>query len=301
MRYNQIRAFHQVATYGGFSRAAARTHQSQPALSEHIRRLEQDYDVLLFHRDGRRVQLTDAGTALFHMTKRYFDIEQEIEEHLSHSRAALEGRLRIIADSATHVLPILTAFRRRHPKVIVQIEAGNSSQVIAALRNYDAEIGILGSLDPLPDIDMASLGTHPIVAISGPGTFSDLPDTIGFARLSQYPLVFREHGSQTRRRIETAARLDGVTLVPTFEVAGREAMREVVASGLGIGFISQAEAGHDPRIRLHRIAVPNTESGIAIAQELQMAESVINMTARRDLPLIRAFAAEVRRQGADAS
>ena len=279
MRYTQIRAFHQVAVHGGFSRAAEEAGQSQPALSDQVRRLEQAYDVLLFRRDGRRVRLTEAGEALFQMTKRFFDVEDEIGQHLSQARAVLSGHLRIMADSAAHVVPVLAGFRRRYPQVLMQVQAGNSAQVLDALRNYDVEIGVVGSLEATPDLDVLELGSAPIVAISGIGSGLAVPATLGFEALAQYPLVFRERGSQTRLRVETAARREGVTLRPVLEVAGREAMREVVASGLGVGFISAAEIGHDPRIRRHRLQ----------AQELQMSESLISLRSRRDLPLIRAF------------
>ncbi len=65
MRHSQLRAFHAVALHGGFSRAAEVVNQSQPALSDQVKRLEQDHDVLLFRREGRRVRLTESGEELF--------------------------------------------------------------------------------------------------------------------------------------------------------------------------------------------------------------------------------------------
>lgn len=285
MRYTQIRAFYQVAVHGGFSRAAAQAGQSQPALSDQVRRLEQEYDVLLFRRDGRRVLLTEAGEALLQVTKRFFDVEDEITQHLSSARAVLSGQLRIMADSAAHVVPVLIGFRRRHPQVHIEVQAGNSAQVLEALRNYDVEFGVVGSLEPMPDLDIHLLGAAPIVAISGGDLSQAVPETLGFEALTRYPLVFRERGSQTRQRIEMAARQQGITLRPVLEVAGREAMREVVASGLGVGFISAAEIGHDPRIRRHPLK----------ARALDMTESLISLKARRDLPIVRAFVNEAQR------
>ncbi len=242
--------------------------------------------MLLFRRDGRRVRLTEAGEALYQVTKRFFDVEDEITQHLSRSRAVLAGQLRIMADSAAHVVPVLTGFRRRHPQVLIEVQAGNSAQVLDALRNYDVEFGVLGSLEATPDLDILLLGAAPIVAISGVGLGLAVPATVGFEALTRYPLVFRERGSQTRQRIEAATRRQGVTLRPVLEVVGREAMREVVASGLGVGFISEAEIGHDPRIRRHLLEAP----------ALEMTESLISLKARRDLPLIRAFLREAERQ-----
>ena len=70
-----------------------------------------------------------------------------------------------------------------------------------------------------------------------------------------------------------------LSLTPSIEVEGREAMREVVASGAGIGFISQAEFGHDRRLR----AIPFVDV------DLGMSESLVTLSARRDVPMIRGF------------
>ena len=73
MRYSQLRAFHHVARCGGFSAAADALNQTQPSLSDQVRKLETAHDVLLFHRDGRRIRLTEAGEGLFRLTRQFFD------------------------------------------------------------------------------------------------------------------------------------------------------------------------------------------------------------------------------------
>lgn len=283
MRYSQIRAFHQVALHGGFSRAAEMLNQTQPALSDQVRRLEEEHDVLLFHREGRRIRLTEAGEALFILTRRFFEAEDAISEHLQHSRAALAGRLRIMADSALHITGALGRFRAQHPEVFVEITTGNSEQVLAALRAYEVEIGIVGSVDPAPDLEMFDLGETPIVAIAARGLLPAGTVSLSLNDLRRHPLVFREKGSRTRQGLEQEARRQGVRLTPAIEVEGREAMREVVASGAGIGFVSEAEQGYDPRIE--RVLL----SGV----DLSMTETVVHLSMRRELPVIRAFMAEI--------
>ena len=151
MRYSQLRAFHFVALKGGFSRAAAAMHITQPGVSEQVRKLEQDYDVLLFNRERKVIALTQAGEQLFLLTKQFFEIEQHIDEYLSEARTEMDGRIRIIADSARHVTQILAEFRKRYPKVHVLLQSGNSEDVVDRLRSYDAEIGVLGGLSPGAD------------------------------------------------------------------------------------------------------------------------------------------------------
>ncbi|MGA1179777.1 MAG: LysR substrate-binding domain-containing protein [Marivivens sp.] len=283
MRYSQIRAFHQVALHGGFSRAAEMLNQTQPALSDQVRRLEEEHDVLLFHREGRRIRLTEAGEALLILTRRFFEAEDAIAQHLEHSRSALAGRLRIMADSALHITGALGRFRARHPEVFVEITTGNSEQVLAALRAYEVEIGIVGSVDPAPDLEMFDLGETPIVAIAARGLLPAGTVSLSLADLRRHPLVFREKGSRTRQGLEQEARRQGIRLTPAIEVEGREAMREVVASGAGIGFVSEAEQGYDPRIE--RVLL----SGVS----LSMRETVVHLSMRRELPVIRAFMAEI--------
>lgn len=278
MRHTQLRAFHAVAEFGGFSAAAQALGVSQPALSDQVKKLEQAHDVLLFYRDGRQVRLTPQGTALHRLTTQYFETEGQIASTLSAARAVLAGTLRIVADSAHHVLPALARFRDAHPRVFIQLRAGNSEEVLAALRGYGAEIGILGSHAPAPDLETVDLGRAPICAIAARGVL-DAGQVLPFDKLPDHPLIFREKGSRTRAALETEAARQNLDLRPVMEVEGREALREVVATGAGIGFVSRAELGHDPRV----VAVP---LGGAI---LEMTESAVFLAQRRDVPVIRAF------------
>ncbi|MDU8946492.1 LysR substrate-binding domain-containing protein [Ovoidimarina sediminis] len=279
MRYAQLRAFHHVALAGGFSRAAELLKQTQPSVSDQVRRLEEAHDVLLFDRSGRRVRMTEAGEGLFNLTKSFFEVEEGIAAYLDRNRAAVTGRLRIVADSAVHVTGAIGRFRVAYPKVAISLWSGNTEDVLSRLRSYDAEVGVVGNTGHAPDLDQMDLGLSPIVAIAAHGLIPGEPKTIAFQDIVRWPLVIREPGSRTRARLEAAAAEAGVTLSPVIEVEGREAMREIVASGAGLGFVSEAELGHDPRLR--KIAI--------IGGELMMAETVVSLRARRDVPVIRAF------------
>lgn len=279
MRYTQLKAFHDVALYGGFSRAAEAVRQAQPALSEHVRRLEQTYDVLLFHRDRKQVRLTTTGEDLFVLTRRLFEIEDQIGDLLSESRSVLAGTLRIIVDSAHHITDTLRRFQVHHPRVFVSMRTGNTEDVLTALRTYDAEIGIIGSTGPGRVFDVLNFGTTPIIAIAALGYVPADTGPLTLDQLAKYPLVFREQGSKTRQKLEEEAARQKVSLTPAIEVEGREAMREVVASGIGIGFLSEAEFGSDARL----VKVPLRDV------DMTMSETMVYLAQRRDLRLIRAF------------
>lgn len=279
MRYTQLRAFHHVALHGGFSRAAEALNQTQPALSDQVRKLEQTHDTLLFHRDHKQVRLTEAGDGLFRMTKQFFELEGGIAEYLSKSRASIEGTLRIMADSALHITDALGRFQAAYPKVFVTLHTGNTEDVLAKLRNYDAEVGIVGNLDPSPELETYTLGHSPIIAIAAKSLLPENTQSLTFAELQKWPLVFREIGSYTRLSLEEEAKRRRIPLRPTIEVDGREAMREVVASGAGLGFVSEAEFGHDDRL----VRVPVSDLDIS------MTETLVHLSMRADVPVIRSF------------
>lgn len=285
MRYAQLRAFHHVALSGGFSAAAERLNQTQPSISDQVKKLERAHDVLLFRREARKVTLTDEGRALFRLTRTFFDDEEAIAAYLSGARARMSGRLRIVADAAAHVTALVGRFRVAHPDVIVSLGAGNTEEVLTRLRDYEAEVGVVGNLGSAPDLHRVELGRSAIVGIAAHGLVPPSTTRLDWCALTRLPLVFREPGSRTRAVLEEAIRLTGVDLRPSIEVEGREAMREIVAAGAGLGFVSEAEFGHDTRLR--KIAL----GGI----DLSMSETLVTLKQRQDVPIIRAFIAGIDR------
>ena len=279
MTYSQLRAFHCVATYGGFSKAAEKTQHSQPVLSGHVKQLEEFYDNLLFKREKKRISLTSAGKELFILTKQFFEVEEQINSHLSKSSASVSGKIRIVADSAIHIIKILKSFRKNYPDVIIELTIGNSKEVTTSIRNYDAEIGVIGSPVEGPDLQTLTLETSKIKAIASKKFFNKIPKSLSFQDLEQLPLIFRENGSHTRETLIAEALKQKKQLVPVIEVTGREGLHELVANGLGIGFVSQAEIGQDPRLAHIDIDAGHTE----------MTETLMYLTARKEVPVIRAF------------
>jgi aminoethylphosphonate catabolism LysR family transcriptional regulator len=285
MRYTQLRAFHHVALHGGFSSAARALNVSQPSISDQVRQLEQWHDVLLFTREARQVRMTEAGEALFRLTSEMFEVEERIGALFDENRAGLSGHLRIMADSAMHITDAVQRFREANPGVFVTIRTGNTEDLLRRLRNYEAEIGVVGNSISASDIDSIDLGRTPILALVAKDYLPASTRWIAFRDLARYPLIFREDGSRTRAQVEEEAARLKLTLTPVIEVEGREAMREVVASGAGIGFISEAEFGHDQRLR----TIPFQDIDIG------MSESLVTLSARRDVPLIRGFVKAVHR------
>jgi aminoethylphosphonate catabolism LysR family transcriptional regulator len=283
MRYVQIRAFHYVALSGGFSRAAEALFLTQPAISDQVRKLEEEYDVLLFSRQKKQVELTEQGEKLFEITKRLFEVENQALDILSENKAFTTGTLKIKADSAYHVLGTLTKFRERFPQIKIEIKTGNSHDVIQDLLSYDADIGVVGTIPKHPSIEVIKLGKSPIIAFTSKSNPIAKYKSLSIHQLAKMPLVLREPKSKTRQKLEAAAEAEGVTFVPIIEAEGREAVQEIVASGTGIGFVSQKEFSKNEKL------VPINIKG----NKIEMEEVVVNLKERNGGKLIRTFIAMV--------
>ena len=244
----QLKAFHAVAVYGSFTKAAERLFLTQPAISDQVRKLEERYGVLLFHRNKRSVRLTDLGERLLGVTQKLFVIEAEAQELLQDSQALQTGSLVLAVDAPVHVLPQIARFCERYPGISVKIETGNTDESLLRLFNYQADLALLGRDVSDERLLSLPLRNDPMVAfVSRNHPWADRK-SICLADLDDTPLVLREIGSVTRQTLEEEMAGAGLRIRPAIQVEGREAAREAVVVGIGVGVVSAAEFGADSRV-----------------------------------------------------
>ena len=142
MSFAQLMAFHAVAREGSFSRGAQRLSLTQPAVSDHVRKLEEAYGVQLFNRAPRGVELTPLGLRLFAITERLQETEAQARELLLHAKTLDEGQLTIGADAAVHVLPHIVRFHESHPRITLRLVTGNSAELFARLEAFSIDIAV---------------------------------------------------------------------------------------------------------------------------------------------------------------
>jgi LysR family transcriptional regulator, low CO2-responsive transcriptional regulator len=281
MNHAQLRAFHAVASTGSFTAAAERLRVSQPAVTMQVKALEEAHGVELFRRRGRRVEQTDLGQALADLTRRLFGIEEEVEELLGAARKLRRGRLRVGADAPYHVIGLLAAFRESYPDLTISLGVGNSSAVLRDVLDGKSDVAVLAEVEPDPRIHAVPCGRHRLIAFVARQSRWGKRKRIRLADLEGEPMILREVGSITRRTLESALAAAGVRPHVVMEIGSREAVREAVAAGLGIGVVSEAELGQDAR--LTALAIEGA------GQALENTEYVVCLSERRKLRLVQAF------------
>ena len=275
----QLKAFHAVAVHGGFTRAAERLFLTQPAISDQVRKLEELYGVQLFHRTKRSVQLSELGERLLAITQRLFAAEGEAEELLSSSRALRSGQLTLAVDSPVHVLPYIARFNARYPGIRISLVTGNTDEALGRLFDYRADLAVLGR--PVEDARLLcqTLSSGPLVAfVARSHPWAQRHDIV-LADLDDLPMVLREQGSMTRQLLEEEMQQAGLRLRPAIEVEGREAVRELVLAGMGVGVVSAAELGEHPQV--HALPIRDCRR--------QMTETLVCLREQRTRRIIDTF------------
>ena len=279
MRHAQIKAFHAVAVHGGFSRAAEALGLTQPAVSDHVRKLEEAYGVQLFTRAAAGVALTDMGRKLFAIAERLFEAEAEALELLLRGRTLEEGQITIGADAAAHILPDVARFRLKHPKLAVRLVTGNSAQLLKRLEDFSIDIAVTAERPPEPSFLARKLRSDRLVAVVQRSSRLSKLKEIGFEQLVRLPLILREEGSVTRRLLLEEAARRGLALSGAIEIESREAAREAAAQGLGLAIMSEGELVPDGRLAV--LAIPDWRT--------EMEEWMICLKSRSSLHVIRSF------------
>jgi len=279
MNQTELRAFHAVATAGSYTKAADLRHVTQPTLSGQIKALEERYGVRLFERRGRGVQLTALGRGLFEVTSRLYNVEAEAEQLLSEAHSLTGGQLRVGADAPYHVIPLLAVFKRRHPGIQLSFSFGNSEAVLNDLFERRSEVAVVADLRPDRRLHAVPFRRDRLVVFVDRGHAWARRRSIALAELTGQRLILREPGSITRAIFEAAIGACGVVPGEVLEIGSREAVREAVAAGLGVGVVFESELGRDPRVRA--LAVSDAS--------LDAMEYAVCLEDRRPLRVVRAF------------
>jgi DNA-binding transcriptional LysR family regulator len=242
MDFPRLTVFQAVADCLSFSRAAADLHLSQPAVSQHIRQLEAELGVQLFHRAGRRVELTDAGRILADYAGRVASLSDEVRRVLGELAEIKRGYLRLAASSTPglYLLPeALTRFSRRYPEIEISLWLGNSGAVAHQVLRGTADLGFVGVRPEAPGLQVRPFAEDQIILVTPPGHRLARSAVFNRELLAGETLILREPGSGTRQVVEAGLAELQVRPGRVLEMAGCEGVKRGVAAGLGVGFASR--------------------------------------------------------------
>lgn len=249
MTFVQLQSFIAVVQYGGFTAAARALQVSQTTITSQIQALEQEHGVELFHRRGRRVELSAVGSEFLPLARQMTGLESDARLLLEDSGTLRHGSLRIGAVGPFHVTEMIEAYHSLYPQIKLSMTMGNSEMVLRDLERYACDIGVVAKVAVDERYYVQPYASYPVVAFVEKHHRFAQRKSIDLAELSNERLLMREPGSTTRRALEEVFSERGLTPRIAMEIGSREALREAVARGIGVGTVSQSEYVPDERLR----------------------------------------------------
>jgi len=280
-----LRLFVAVVEHDGFSAAARAVHVSQPAISRAVRDLEAQLAVPLLVRTPRGVKLTAAGETLYAHARGVFASERAAEEAMEALRGLDRGRLHVGAsfNVATYTLPpVIGQFVARHPGVEFTLSAVHTRQLCEMLLGFEIDVAIAEAPVNDPRIEVRRWRWDEMVVIASPSHPLAGKRRIPPSALSRELLVLRESESATRALVLSALREARVLPERTMSVDTSEAIKQLVATGCGVGIVSRTVAGE--QLELGRLVVLDVP-GLAIRR----AFSVLRLREHRPSAAATAF------------
>ena len=245
MADRRLRIFHAVAKQGSFTRAAESLFMSQPAVTFQIRQLEERYQVRLFERGHGHIALTPAGELVMSYAERIISLSDEMETRLSEMTGEMRGTLLIGASStvAESLMPrILSDFNALYPQARPRLVVANSETIESRVAANTLDVGLIESASKDANVIAEFCGEDELVVICAPDYPLAGAHTVTPKQLRDYEYVAREPGSGTREVTEAYFKSAGVppeSLKSQMELGSLEALKSVVATGLGYAVISK--------------------------------------------------------------
>jgi len=240
----RLKVFRVVARHLNFSRAAEELLLTQPAVTQQIKALEDEYGVPLFDRSGGRIALTPAGNSLLPYAEKLKEVSDEAFEVVTSSVGIPAGPLALGASQTIgqYLLPnLVAAFLRENPRIAVTAVSGNTDKMLEALAARHIQLAMIEGPALRKDFHIEPFMEDQMVLVV-PASHEWADTEVGIDALKHAPILMREFGSGSRRVVEAALHKAGLNkkdLKTIMELDSTEGLLSAVEAGLGITFVSR--------------------------------------------------------------
>jgi DNA-binding transcriptional LysR family regulator len=261
MADRRLQVFHAVAKHLSFTKGAEAVFMTQPAVTFQVRQLEEQFNTRLFDRAQGRISLTPAGQVAFEYAEKILAMSAEMETRLREMTGQASGPLLIGASTtiADFLLPrILGEFKARHPSILPRLFVVNSEAVQERVAERSLDLGFIEGDSRLPSLESHVCCQDELQAICAPAHALASLEAVPARALAEHAYLGREPGSGTREVIDRYLESTGVgidSLQVVMEASSPEALKGMVATGLGFTIMSRAAVVKELRVR-ELVAIP---------------------------------------------
>lgn len=259
MNFHQLHIFHTVAERGSFSSAAQVLHMTQPAVTMQVQALEEYFGTKLLNRSTKKIELSEAGKALFPYAQKSIEIAREADVAMSSFAHMLQGRLQLGASLTIgeYVLPrLLGPFGQQYPQINIMMKVMNTTQLIEEICKHQLSFGLIEAPIQHPDMVIDAVMQDELKLIVPAAHPLAARDEVNLEEVLEYPFVLREQGSGTRQVMEDQLLLQGYNpddIQTVMELGSTGAVKSAVEAGLGITMLSPSSVKHETALGLVKI------------------------------------------------
>jgi len=254
----QLEVFLTVAHEGRFSRAAEKLHRTQSAVSQTIRKLEDEIGEPLFDRTSREGLLTDAGRLLQEYAERLLNLRKSAQQALGELRELQQGKLTIAANefTALYLLAVLAQFRRLHPMVKIAVQRTLGKNIPNDVLRHNCELGVLTYDPAVPQLRTTVVYLDELVLVVPPQHPLAAESSISIRQLGAESFVAHNVASPYREKVIQSFQRHKTPLHMDIELPTLQAIKKFVAMGNGVAFLPEISVENElARGELLRIPV----------------------------------------------
>lgn len=241
MELSQLEVFLAVARERRFSRAADKLFRTQSAVSQTIRKLEDELGEALFDRSSREGVLTDAGKVLYEYAEKLINLRSEASESLAELKELQKGKLVVAANELTvlYLLPVLAEFRRLHPMIRITVERALGSHIPDEVLSYSVEFGVLSYAPQDPSLHSIVIFSDQLVFVVPPTHPLASAPQISIRQLGAESFVAHIVSSPYREKVIQLFKNHKTPLHMDLELPTLQAIKRYVAMGSGVAFVPE--------------------------------------------------------------
>lgn len=257
----QLETFLAVAEERSFSRAAARLHRTQPAVSQAIAKLESELGETLLERSSRDGTLTDAGEVLKDYAQKLLNLRSEAAGALQELRELHRGRLNVAANEYTclYLLPLLDEFRRRNPRIKVAVQRALASRIPDEVLMHAVEFGVTSFRPEDPQLKSVVVYRDELDFVVNPESALAHAEEVSIRELGRENFVAHNIASPQRQKVIEAFRKHKTPLRMGVELPSLEAIKRFVEMGNGVALVpgltvkNELKSGALVRVRIREL------------------------------------------------
>jgi len=239
MQLPDLAAFLAVASDRSFSAAARRLHRTQPAISQAVRRIEDELGERLFDRSSRDGTLTEAGRLLQDYAQRLLGLASEAEMAVRELQQVRRGRVIVGAnEAAVHsLLPHIERFAAEHPNVVIEVRRVPSRQIANAVLDRSLDFGVLTFQPADRGVQTLSLGGDDIVLLASPKHPLAARRRVTLEEVGRQVVIAHNDPSPTRDRVLRAYERRQTSINIQISLPSLDGIKRAVEMGIGVALL----------------------------------------------------------------